>query len=97
MCIRDSFYRTAVDMVVHLHKTIDRRRVISSLVQVTDEGTDGIKYNDLYVRDANGRAELASLPGGALRERLVVAGLDVERLAWLLDQQKAMAPQGGQR
>jgi len=95
MPVIDGFYRTAVDMVVHLHKTLDRRRVISSLVQVTEEGTDGIKYNDLYMRDASGRAELASLPGGRLRERLVLAGLDVERMAWLLEQQKATAGQTG--
>ncbi len=95
MPVIDGFYRTAVDVVVHLHKTLDRRRCISSLVQVTDEGTDGIKYNDLYVRDGNGRAQLASLPGGLLRERLVAAGLDMDRMAWLLDQQKAMASAAG--
>lgn len=93
MAVIDGFYRTAVDIVVHLHKTPDRRRVVSSVVQVTDEGTEGIKYNDLYVRDGNGRAQFTSLPSGGLVDRLVAAGLDVERMAWHLDRPAvAVAP-----
>ena len=48
MEVIDSFYRNAVDLVVHLKVLTDRRRVISSVIEVEKTEGTGFRYNELF-------------------------------------------------
>lgn len=75
MGVIDSFYRNAVDLVVHLKVLPDRRRVVSSIVEVQKDSAEGIRYNELYSPQADGPAVPSVPPSDFLLERLLASGL----------------------
>ncbi len=54
MTVIDSFYRNAVDLVVHLVVLPDRRRVVSSIIEVQKDAGEGIRYNEIFAPAADG-------------------------------------------
>lgn len=74
MTVIDSFYRNAVDLVVHLKVLPDRRRVVSSIVEVQKDSADGIRYNELFSPAASGPAVAETRPSDRLTERLSATG-----------------------
>lgn len=80
MGVIDGFYRNAVDLVVHLQVLPDRRRVVSSIIEVQRDNAEGIRYNDLFAADGLGLAVAATPPGARVLSRLRAAGL--EGLPW---------------
>lgn len=77
MAVIDSFYRNAVDLVIHLRVLPDRRRVVSSIIEVQKDNDDGIRYNELFAPDLHGPARPATPPSDTLYDRLRAAGLGV--------------------
>ena len=75
MTVIDSFYRNAVDIVVHLKVLPDRRRVVSSIVEVQKDSGEGVRYNELFAPGIDGPAVASVRPSQRLYERLVAAGL----------------------
>ena len=75
MSVIDSFYRNAVDLVVHLKVLPDRRRVVSTIVEVEKETSDGIHYNELFAEHPDGPAVPSVPPSDRLWDRLARAGL----------------------
>ncbi len=75
MGVIDGFYRNAVDLVVHLRVLPDRRRVVSSIIEVQRDTADGIRYNDLFSSDGTGLAVAATPPSIRIHDRLMAAGL----------------------
>jgi Flp pilus assembly CpaF family ATPase len=75
MAVIDSFYRNAVDLVVHLKVLPDRRRVVSSIVEVQKDSGEGIRYNVLFEEVVSGPAVPSIRPSERLYQRLVAAGL----------------------
>lgn len=75
LAVVESFYRNAVDLVVHLRQLPDRRRVVSSIVEVQKDSEDGIRYNELFEPNVHGCAVPGVRPTGRLFDRLVAAGL----------------------
>lgn len=75
MAVIDSFYRNAVDLVVHLKVLPDRRRVISSIVEVQRDSGEGVRYNELFAETVDGPAIASVRPTDRLYHRLVAAGL----------------------
>ncbi len=76
MAVIDSFYRNAVDIVVHLKVLPDRRRVVSSVVEVQKDSAEGVRYNELYAPQVDGPGVPATPPSAFLLERLEAAGLE---------------------
>lgn len=75
MSVIDSFYRNAVDLVIHLKVQPDRRRVVSSIVEVQKDASEGVRYNELYAPCPDGPAVPSVPPSDGLLERLLAAGL----------------------
>jgi pilus assembly protein CpaF len=75
MSVIDGFYRNAVDLVVHLKVLPDRRRVVSSIVEVQKDSAEGIRYNELFAPQVDGPAVASVPPSEELVERLSFAGL----------------------
>lgn len=77
MMVIDSFYRNAVDLVVHLRilPGPDRRRVVSSIVEVQKDNDEGVRYNELFAPQVDGPAQPEVPPSDRLYERLRAAGL----------------------
>ncbi len=73
----DTFYRTAVDLVVHLRVLPDRRRVVASIVEVEKSHGEGIRYNSLFEEVPEDRARPSVPPSQYLLDRLRVAGMQV--------------------
>ncbi len=80
MSVIDGFYRNAVDLVVHLKVLPDKRRVVSSIVEVQKDADEGIRYNEVFAEQVDGPAVASVPPSEGLRERLRFAGL--ERSPW---------------
>jgi Flp pilus assembly CpaF family ATPase len=74
MAVIDSFYRNAVDLVVHLKTLPDRRRVVSAIVEVEKTGGDGLRYNELFSAVPGGLARADVPPTPFLLSRLRAAG-----------------------
>lgn len=74
MAVIDTFYRNAVDLVVHLRVLPDRRRVVASIVEVEKTEGEGVRYNDLFAEVAGGLGQANTPPTTRLLERLRVAG-----------------------
>lgn len=72
----DAFYRSAVDLVVHLRVLPDRRRVVTSVVEVEKDEGEGVRHNELFSPDDTAPAVFSMRPSDLLTERLVSAGLD---------------------
>lgn len=77
MAVIDSFYRNAVDLVVHLKMLPDRRRVVSSIVEVQKDQDEGVHYNELFAPRVDGPAVASVPPSDFLYQRLRAAGLGV--------------------
>lgn len=75
MGVIDGFYRNAVDLVVHLRRLPDHRRVVSSIIEVQRDNAEGVRYNDLFASNGTGLAYPATPPGTRILERLTAAGL----------------------
>ena len=75
----DQFFRTAVDLVIHLERRPDRRRVVTSLVEVVDDSQEGVRWNDLFVAAPSDTARVATRPSEGLHQRLVSSGRDLDR------------------
>ena len=79
MPVIDGFFRNAVDLLVHL-KVLpgpDRRRVISSILEVQKDADENIRYNELFTAQPDDVATPASPPSEPIRERLRIAGLSI--------------------
>ncbi len=79
MTVIDSFYRNAVDLVVHLVVLPDRRRVVSSIIEVQKDSAEGIRYNELFAPAVDGPAVASVRPSDLLYRRLHAAGLRTNR------------------
>ena len=77
MEVIDGFFRNAVDLIVHLKVLPDKRRVVSSILEVQKDFDAGVRYNELYAPQVNGIAVPATAPTTRLLERLHFAGLGV--------------------
>lgn len=79
MSVIDGFYRNAVDLVVHLKVLPDKRRVVSSIVEVQKDGGDGIRYNELFSPRLDSTAVRSTPPSDTLAQRLAFAGWSAAR------------------
>jgi len=77
MEVIDGFFRNAVDLVVHLRVLPDRRRVISSVIEVQKDFDVGVRYNELYAPQPNGIGKPATAPSDRLMHKLKLGGLEV--------------------
>lgn len=77
MEVIDGFFRNAVNLIVHLKVLPDKRRVVSSILEVQKDFDAGVRYNELYSPQVNGIAVPATAPTPQLLERLHFAGLGV--------------------
>jgi pilus assembly protein CpaF len=80
MSVIDGFYRNAVHLVVHLKVLADKRRVVSSVVEVQKDSDEGVRYNDLFEPRLDRTAQPGTPPSDVLFERLRSGGL--ERNLW---------------
>jgi Flp pilus assembly CpaF family ATPase len=74
MTVIDSFYRNAVDLVVHLNVLTNRRRVVASIVEVEKSEGEGIRYNELFAPVVESLARPDVPPTQRLLDRLRAAG-----------------------
>lgn len=79
MSVIDGFYRNAVDLVVHLKVLPDKRRVVSSIVEVQKDSGEGIRYNELFAPQVDATAVRHTPPSEFLSERLRFAGWGAAR------------------
>jgi Flp pilus assembly CpaF family ATPase len=77
MTVIDGFFRNAVDLVVHLRVLPDRRRVVSSIIEVQKDFDEGVRYNELYTSRPDGIGRPATIPTERLLEKLHFGGLAV--------------------
>lgn len=77
MPVIDGFFRNAVDLIVHLRVLPDRRRVVSSVVEVQKDFDEGVRYNELYAPRPDGIGQPSSPPSERLLEKLHFGGLGV--------------------
>jgi len=77
MPVIDGFFRNAVDLIVHLKVLPDRRRVVSSIVEVQKDTEDGVRYNELFEFNYDGPATPGVVPSPKLLEKLRQGGLEV--------------------
>lgn len=77
MSVIDGFFRNAVNLIVHLRVLPNRRRVISSIVEVQKDFDEGVRYNELYAPRADGPGRAATPPSPELLEKLHLGGLGV--------------------
>ena len=77
MPVIDGFFRNAVDLVVHLKVLPDRRRVVSSIIEVQKDFDEGVRYNELFSHNFDGPARPATAPSAQLMEKLHHGGLKV--------------------
>lgn len=77
MSVIDGFYRNAVDLVVHLKVLGDRRRVISSVIEVQKDIDEGVRYNNLVEEQDEAMGQWATAPSPQLQTRLASGGLEV--------------------
>ncbi len=80
MQVIDGFFRNAVDLIVHIRVLPDRRRVVSSIVEVQKDFDEGVRYNELYSPQVDGIGRPNTAPSPRLLEKLHHAGLGV--LPW---------------
>ena len=74
--VTDSFFNAAVDLIVHLSVIEDRRRVVSSVLEVEKSFDDETRYNELFAPTPEGPARLVARPTEPLLARLLKAGMD---------------------
>ena len=74
MSVIDSFYRNAVDLVVHLQVLSDRRRVVGSIIEVEKSEGEGIRYNELFAPVPDSLARPDVPPTQRLLDRLRAFG-----------------------
>ncbi len=74
VAVIDTFYRNAVDLVVHLKVLPDRRRVVAGIVEVEKSVGDWIRYNTLFEEVPESLARPGVRPGQYLLDRLRIAG-----------------------
>lgn len=72
----DSFFKAAVDLIVHLNVLENRRRVVGSVLEVEKSFDDEIRYNELFAAGPDGTARLVGRPTETLLARLLHAGMD---------------------
>jgi len=77
MSVIDGFYRNAVDLVVHLRVLPDRRRVVSSIIEVQKDFDEGVRYNELFSPRPDGVGTPHTPPSPQLLAKLQFGGLDV--------------------
>ncbi len=77
MEVIDSFFINAVDLVIHIHRLPDRRRVISSIYEVEKTNSGQILYNAVFAETANSVAQFETMPSALLADRLRVVGLNI--------------------
>lgn len=79
MAVIDGFFRNAVDLIVHVRMLPgeQRRRVISSILEVQKDSGENVRYNELFTPHPNDIATASSPPSDKLRERLMIAGMHV--------------------
>jgi len=77
MPVIDGFFRNAVDLIVHLRVLPDRRRVVSSIVEVQKDFDEGVRYNELFAAQTNGIGTPATMPSQRLLEKLRFGGLEI--------------------
>jgi len=77
MPVIDGFFRNAVDLIVHLRVLPDRRRVVSSIIEVQKDFDEGVRYNELYAPQVNGIGRPATAPSERLLQKLEFGGLGV--------------------
>ncbi|MEM7340408.1 MAG: ATPase, T2SS/T4P/T4SS family [Actinomycetota bacterium] len=68
--IVDGFFRNAVDLIVHVTRRPDRRRVISTIVEVQRDSVDGVRFNHLFTSDTDDIAQFTVSPSPRLVQRL---------------------------
>ncbi len=66
----DGFYRNAVDLVVHIIRRPDQRRIVASIIEVQRDATEGVRYNKLFTSPYGEIAQLAVTPSERLLQRL---------------------------
>ena len=79
MPVIDGFFRNAVDLIIHV-KILpgpERRRVISSILEVQKDSGENVRYNELFSPMPHDVAAPSSPPSEKLRERLIIAGMQV--------------------
>lgn len=77
MAVIDGFFRNAVHLIVHLKVLPDRRRVVSSIIEVQKDFDEGVRYNEIYSPRPDGIGTPATAPSPQLLERLQFGGLKV--------------------
>jgi len=77
MGVIDGFFRNAVDLVVHLKVLPDRRRVVSSIIEVQKDFDEGVRYNELFAPRLDGPGVASTMPSTRLLEKLQSGGLAV--------------------
>lgn len=76
----DSFYRNAVDLVVHLTLLPDRTRVVASIVEVDKSIEDATHQTEIFGDSLDGPAKLVTRPSERLVQRLLRAGMPEQTL-----------------
>lgn len=66
----DGFYRNAVDLIIHITVQPNRRRTVSSIVEVQKDSDEGVRYNDLFLPGPDGLATASVTPSVRLRRKL---------------------------
>jgi len=74
--VTDSFFKAAVDLIVHLNVLENRRRVVGSVLEVEKGLDDEIRYNELFAATPDGPARFVGRPTEQLLARLLRAGMD---------------------
>ena len=77
MSVIDGFFRNAVDLIVHLKVLDDRRRVVSSVVEVQKDFDEGVRYNELFSPNYDGPATAGTVPSEQLIKKLRHGGLEI--------------------
>ncbi len=69
----DGFYRNAVDLVVQLRVLPDRRRVVTSIVEVQRDSDAGVRHNELFASTGDELARRQMNPSPRLMNRLAIS------------------------
>ena len=71
----DSFFVNAVDLILHIRKLPNGKRVVSSIMEVEKTEGEVVHYNEIFSERPDRVAEFETMPSERLMARLRAAGL----------------------